>query len=188
MKLALKKPEVVGAVSEDAFDMPPTIFAEKTSALSSGAPKLISSMLEVSGEEIANYEQALIRTRTVEPGLAVPPEEVAEWHMDPTQDLVCSNVLCTQFLYGSLMSVRDFLRIPKRRQLHPDRFDTMFLFDLSRKLAKTSDEELVEQYGFGIWTPEPLEVVRSFRNIHRAPPTNELEEPVSRTVGLIFRG
>lgn len=189
MKLALEKPSVVGVVSEDAFDTPPTIFAEKISALiRGGAPKLIGSMLKVIGNEITDYDQALIRTKTVAPGLAVPPEEVSVWHTDPTDDLLCCNVLCTQFVYGSLKSVRDFLRMPKREQLHPDRFDIGFLFNLSKKLAQTPDEELVEQYGFGIWAPEPFEVVRSFRNIHRAPPTNDLEEPVARTLGLVFRG
>lgn len=188
MKLALEKPNVIGVVSDDAFDTPPTIFSEKTHALNSHTPQLISSMLRVSGEEITDYEQALIRTRTVEPGLAVPPEEVAEWHIDPTQDLLCSNILCTQFVYGSLRSIRDILRIPKSRQLNADLFDTRFLLSLKGKLAKTSDEELIEQYGFGIWAPEPFEVVRSFRNIHRAPPTNDLEEPVERTLGVIFRG
>ncbi|HMS50439.1 MAG TPA: hypothetical protein PKA02_03335 [Candidatus Saccharibacteria bacterium] len=125
------------------------------------------------------------RSSLVQPGAAQEP--VRGWHRDTVNGYMAADELPTEFLIGEDDVVRNFIveRMhrgrPSSEHMTPD-----LVTDIALAAKFCTAEELQDDYGFGIWSPAPRQVVAvSSTYIHRSTP-NPQENAVCRNFALLY--
>lgn len=187
MSLDLTKPPVLDAVDADYLSLlnvakPPRreLFDGSDIALL----PLYDELARIGGiTRNANWNM-VGRSSLVQPGSAQEP--VRGWHRDTVNGYMAADALPTEFLIGEDEVVRSFIvRRMHRRRTSTEHMTPDLAMDIALAANFCTTEELRDDYGFGIWSPAPREVVAiGPTDIHRSTP-NPQEDAVHRNFALL---
>lgn len=188
MKAGLRLPRVVGQINPELFDIvqTDTYYSDgdiEINRLPQGVKPLFSEMAFQLGFETDRYARAIVRKRLVQPGEVPSPVQIGEWHTDLDRSYLTASASPTEFLAGSIRSIRDMLRVPRSTQIPLG--NAYYVNKIATIANRHTDDELRDRFGFNIWAPASGEIVEAQEiHLHRAA-TNKEVRPVQRVLGIL---
>ena len=184
----LNRPEVLGQVSESAFEalvwQGNDVIGRKLSMGPSSRQALCDEVTSIGGFSPSDKTKMLIRSGQVRP-FSTQVENFDYWHTDSALTYGVANLFNTEFLIGDESVIASLW---ERAEQVPDAPEAhAYQIGQTAILASHCNDEDLAAIGFEIWAP-PLErqvVKMTFEHVHRLP-RNPNDYPVDRKVLLLM--
>jgi|GEM_PF-6798744 len=189
MSLSLTPPQTLRKIDANLLsllDSDDRVNREDIDATDTAVRPLYDELARIAGVDLANDWEMIGRSHDLSPDEA--QGAMRGWHRDLSEAFTVTDKLPTEFLVAEEDIVKNFWRKcvpaeagPLGAQLTPKNVKR-----LSLHANKLSVENL-HDFGFAIWSAQPLEVVAvGPTNIHRATP-NSAERVIHRNFASIFK-